>query len=63
MFLLATLTSMAQDNVSGIVVAEGSKEPLTGASVILRNAEGKIITLWKRAADLNKLYSYVYILL
>lgn len=41
-FLLAVLTSAAQVNVSGTVVEEGSKEPLTGASVILRNAEGKI---------------------
>ena len=40
--VLTALTSMAQINVSGIVVEEGSKEPLTGASVILRNADGKI---------------------
>lgn len=41
-FVLAALTVAAQINVSGIVVEEGSNEPLTGASVILRNAEGKI---------------------
>ncbi len=41
-FLLAALTSAAQINVSGTVLEEGSKEPLTGASVILRNSEGKI---------------------
>lgn len=41
-FVLAALTSAAQINVSGVVVEEGSNEPLTGASVILRNAEGKI---------------------
>ena len=41
-FVLATLTGVAQVNVSGVVVEEGSNEPLTGASVILRNAEGKI---------------------
>ncbi len=28
--------------VTGSVLEEGSKEPLTGASVILRNAEGRI---------------------
>lgn len=41
-FVVATLTGAAQVNVSGVVVEEGSNEPLTGASVILRNAEGKI---------------------
>ena len=41
-FVLAALTGVAQVNVSGVVIEEGSKEPLTGASVILRNAEGKI---------------------
>lgn len=41
-FVLTALTGVAQVNVSGVVVEEGSNEPLTGASVILRNAEGKI---------------------
>jgi len=41
-FLLAALPGIAQINVSGIVVEEGTNEPLTGASIILRNAEGKI---------------------
>jgi len=41
-FVLASLMGAAQVNVSGVVVEEGSNEPLTGASVILRNAEGKI---------------------
>ena len=41
-FVWAALTVAAQVNVSGIVVEEGSNEPLTGASVILRNSEGKI---------------------
>lgn len=41
-FVLVALTVVAQVNVSGVVVEEGSNEPLTGASVILRNAEGKI---------------------
>ncbi len=40
--VLTALTSMDQINVSGTVLEEGSKEPLTGVSVILRNAEGKI---------------------
>lgn len=41
-FVLAALAGVAQVNVSGVVVEKGSKEPLTGASVILRNAQGKI---------------------
>lgn len=41
-FVVATLTGVAQVNVSGVVVEEDSNEPLIGASVILRNAEGKI---------------------
>jgi len=41
-FLLVALIGMAQVNVSGVVVEEGSNEPLTGASVILRNPQGKI---------------------
>ncbi len=41
-FLLVSLIGTAQINVSGTVLEEGSKQPLMGASVILRNAEGKI---------------------
>ncbi len=41
-FVMVALTGVAQVNVSGVVVEEGTKEPLTGASVILRNPEGKI---------------------
>ncbi len=41
-FVLAALTGAAQVNVSGVIVEEGSNEPLAGASVILRNSEGKI---------------------
>jgi hypothetical protein len=41
-FVWAALTGVAQVNVSGVIVEEGSNGPLTGASVILRNAEGKI---------------------
>ena len=41
-YVLIALASVAQVNVTGIVVEEGTDEPLTGASVILRNAEGKI---------------------
>ena len=40
--IFTTLTCAAQVNVWGIVVEESTNEPLTGASVILRNAEGKI---------------------
>lgn len=36
-FYLAALTCVAQMQVTGIVVEEGSNEPLAGASVILRN--------------------------
>lgn len=36
------ISGMAQINVRGTVVEEGTNEPLTGASVILRNVEGKI---------------------
>lgn len=41
-FVVAAMTGVAQVNVSGVVVEAGTNEPLTGASVILRNAEGKI---------------------
>jgi hypothetical protein len=40
--MLAVLTGVAQVNVRGLVVEESTYEPLTGASVILRNSEGKI---------------------
>jgi len=41
-FMLAAHIGVAQINVSGVVVEKGTNEPLTGASVILRNAQGKI---------------------
>ncbi len=41
-FVLTALTSVAQVNVSGTVLEGGTEQTLTGASVILRNAEGKI---------------------
>ncbi len=41
--LWVALTGVAQVNVSGVIVEEGTSEPLIGASVILRNAEGKIV--------------------
>lgn len=41
-FCLLALSGVAQINVSGIVLEKESKEPLPGASVIMRNAEGKI---------------------
>ena len=49
--LLAALTCTAQIDVSGIVLESGSGEPLTGASVILRNAEGKIRKYTSSGAD------------
>lgn len=51
MFVLATLTCVAQVDVSGVVVEEGSEEPLPGASVILRNADGKIKKFATSGAD------------
>lgn len=42
LLLPTVLAGMAQTTVSGTVVEEGTLEPLIGASVILRNAEGKI---------------------
>ncbi|MFG6425760.1 MAG: carboxypeptidase-like regulatory domain-containing protein [Muribaculaceae bacterium] len=42
MLIFVMLNCAAQVNVTGRVVEEASNEPLTGASVILRNAEGKI---------------------
>ncbi len=39
---MAAFVCEAQINVSGTVMAAGTDEPLTGASVILRNGEGKI---------------------
>lgn len=41
-FIFAASATTAQINVSGVVVEQDTNEPLTGASVILRNAEGKI---------------------
>ena len=42
LFLLAALVGIAQVNVSGIVLEKGPDTPLAGASIVLRNAEGKI---------------------
>ncbi len=41
-FMLTALMGTAQVNVSGVVMEKGSNEPLTGASLILRNPQGKI---------------------
>jgi len=40
--LLVALLAVAQVNVTGLVVEESTHEPLMGASVVLRNKEGKI---------------------
>ena len=42
LIIFASLPAMAQVSVSGRVVEASSGEPITGASVIFRNAEGKI---------------------
>ena len=41
-FLAVAVSAVAQVNVSGIVVDKESNEPLTGASVIVKGADGKI---------------------
>ena len=41
-FLFVAVNAVAQVNVSGTVVDKDSKEPLTGASVIVKGADGKI---------------------
>ncbi|MCM1076054.1 MAG: carboxypeptidase-like regulatory domain-containing protein [Bacteroides sp.] len=42
LLMMAVLTGAAQVQVTGTIVEGDSNEPLVGASVILRNAEGKI---------------------
>ncbi len=42
LFLIATVSAVAQVNVSGTVVDKDSNEPLTGASGIVKGADGKI---------------------
>ena len=40
--LIVAISAVAQVNVSGTVVDKKSNEPLTGASVIVKGADGKI---------------------
>ena len=42
LFLIVSVSAVAQVNVSGTVVDKESNEPLTGASVIVKGADGKI---------------------
>ncbi len=42
LLLLTALSAGAQTTVSGIVVEKDSGSPLAGASVVIKNAEGKI---------------------
>ena len=42
LFLIVAVSAVAQVNVSGTVVDKASNEPLTGASVIVKGADGKI---------------------
>ena len=42
LFLIVTVSAVAQVNVSGTVLDKDSNEPLTGASVIVKGADGKI---------------------
>ena len=41
-FLFVAVSAVAQVNVSGTVVDKDSNEPLTGASVIVKGADGRI---------------------
>lgn len=50
-FAFVALLSVAQVNVSGVVLEKDSNEPLAGASVILRNHEGKIKKFTTSGAD------------
>ena len=58
MIMLASFnaTAQIQINVSGIVVEEDSNEPLTGASVILRNVNGRILKY--TTTDVNGRFSF-----
>ena len=42
LFLIVAISAVAQVSVSGTVVDKDSNEPLTGASVIVKGADGKI---------------------
>ena len=42
LLLFAAVSAMAQVNVSGTVVDKENREPLTGASVIIKGTDGKI---------------------
>ena len=42
LFLIVAVSAVAQVNVAGTVVDKASNEPLTGASVIVKGADGKI---------------------
>ena len=42
LFLIVAVSAVAQVNVTGTVVDKDSNEPLTGASVIVKGADGKI---------------------
>ena len=42
LFLIVSVSAVAQVNVSGTVLDKESNEPLTGASVIVKSADGKI---------------------
>lgn len=53
--MLAAPAMISQTIVSGVVIEKDSNEPLTGASVILRNAQGKIKKY--ATADINGKFS------
>lgn len=42
LFLLVAVGALAQVNVSGTVIDKESNEPLAGASVVVKGADGKI---------------------
>lgn len=53
LFFFVAVCSMAQVNVSGTVVDKESNEPLPGASVIIKGADGKIKKFASSKADGN----------
>ena len=50
-FLFVAVCAVAQVNVSGTVVDKESNEPLVGASVIVKDADGKIKKFASSKAD------------
>ena len=55
LFVLTSVSAIAQVDVKGVVVDDENKEPLVGASIIIKDTDNKI----KEGEDINKLtFSY-----